>query len=423
MRLRLPAIALGLFTFLAAAASGAAPEPDPVGRVVNEVNAAPDMEAIISLLFRKPGQVGSIVMPAESAARLSPAWYAAREQRLRLIWPGAQAALCRFPQDPKRWVLVWHLAATQMFHAEAGLSREAQAALDAVSPNAERVARREEMDRLVAAALVAPDASAEFRSVIERDYDGLPFRGLQMALVKASSVKRLPENLEVHRGKLSELAAKYPEERTWTSVLSVTAILLRNGGASRERIIAEVEPFLAHPAEAMRNTAGSIITNARLVGTSPSFGFTALDGREIDLAKLRGKVVLLDFWATWCGPCRAELPNIKRVYAKYREQGFEVIGITNEKVTFAPNDAVELRERKIAAARQKLVDVVAEEGLPWPQSFDVLGIKNPISRQFGVTGIPLLVLIGRDGTVVSTNDRGDKLEPAVRSALGLPSAD
>jgi len=131
--------------------------------------------------------------------------------------------------------------------------------------------------------------------------------------------------------------------------------------------------------------------------------FTAVDGREVDFAKLRGKVVLVDFWATWCGPCIAELPNIKKVYAEYHAKGFEIVGISLD------------REQD----RQKLVDFCAKEQMPWPQHFDGKYWKNDIAVSYGITGIPAMFLLDQSGRLVATDARGPKLEADVKKFLGL----
>ena len=131
--------------------------------------------------------------------------------------------------------------------------------------------------------------------------------------------------------------------------------------------------------------------------------FTAIDGREVDLAKLRGKVVLLDFWATWCGPCIAQLPELKKVYAKFHEQGFEIIGIALD----------------AEADKQKLINFTAREKMSWPQYFDGKHWENEIARRFAIDSIPTTLLLDKTGKVAVTDPGGKKLEAEVQRLLGL----
>jgi thiol-disulfide isomerase/thioredoxin len=131
--------------------------------------------------------------------------------------------------------------------------------------------------------------------------------------------------------------------------------------------------------------------------------FTALDGREVDLQKLRGKVVLIDFWATWCGPCIAELPNVKQVYTEYHDKGFEIVSVSLD----AERD------------RQKFIDLVAEEGATWPQRFEGKGWKDALVAKYTISGIPAMFLLDQDGMLVSTNARGPKLGSEVKRLLKL----
>lgn len=126
-----------------------------------------------------------------------------------------------------------------------------------------------------------------------------------------------------------------------------------------------------------------------------------LDGRPVSLADYSGKVVLIDFWATWCGPCKAEIPNIFANYQKYHSSGFEVIAIS------------------LDSDLQDLQEFVTKENPPWVTLAD----KHPLNRmsmssKFGISGIPAFILVGADGKVIDTNCRGEKLGQRLAAALG-----
>ena len=130
---------------------------------------------------------------------------------------------------------------------------------------------------------------------------------------------------------------------------------------------------------------------------APDFSLTDIDGNPISLKEYRGKVVLLDFWATWCGPCIAEMPNVKKIYDTYKDMGFVVIGISLD------NNASEVR------------DFLKECELPWRQIFD--GQDGPLKKLFQIRGIPSLWLIDRQRKVISYKARGAALRKLVDEAV------
>jgi thiol-disulfide isomerase/thioredoxin len=134
-------------------------------------------------------------------------------------------------------------------------------------------------------------------------------------------------------------------------------------------------------------------------GETMTLKFTALDGRAVDLAAMTNKVVLVDFWATWCGPCRAELPNVKAAYDQHHAQGFEIIGVS------------------LDDDRAKLEAFVKEKAMPWPQHFDGKGWENELGQANGIASIPATFLIGKDGKVAATDLRGDALGLKVAELL------
>ena len=125
-------------------------------------------------------------------------------------------------------------------------------------------------------------------------------------------------------------------------------------------------------------------------------GVDLLTGQKVALKQFHGKVVLIDFWATWCPPCIAEIPNAKKVYDKYHKLGFEIISISLDR------------------DKEDCERFVKREKMNWHHIFDGGG---RLAARYGVRAIPSMYLVGKDGNVVSDNVRGRRLEPAVREAL------
>ncbi|MDE0483143.1 MAG: redoxin domain-containing protein [Candidatus Poribacteria bacterium] len=139
---------------------------------------------------------------------------------------------------------------------------------------------------------------------------------------------------------------------------------------------------------------------SELVGkVVPDFSETDLDGKPISLEQYRGKVVLLDFWAVWCGPCISEMPNVKRVYNTYKNQGFDIIGVSLD------TDEVRLR------------NYLKANDISWRQIFSGQKWNSPLAKYYHIRSIPAPWLIARDGTLISREARGVKLEQLVVEAL------
>jgi peroxiredoxin len=125
-----------------------------------------------------------------------------------------------------------------------------------------------------------------------------------------------------------------------------------------------------------------------------------LDGQPLELASYRGKIVLVDFWATWCGPCVGELPNVLAAYQKYHDQGFEIVGISLDK------------------DRAALTSFIKDRGMTWRQYFDGQGWQNKLAEAYGIQSIPATFLLDRDGKIVAKNLRGEALDAKLAELLG-----
>ncbi|MCC6371650.1 MAG: TlpA family protein disulfide reductase [Bacteroidia bacterium] len=132
---------------------------------------------------------------------------------------------------------------------------------------------------------------------------------------------------------------------------------------------------------------------------APEIMLPTPDGKDLALSSLRGKVVLIDFWASWCGPCRKEMPNVVKAYAKFKNKGFEIYGVSLDQ------------------EKDRWVEAIAKDGITWPQVSDLKQWGSEVVKLYSIQGIPFTVLIDKDGKILAKNLRGEELEAKLAEVL------
>ena len=161
-------------------------------------------------------------------------------------------------------------------------------------------------------------------------------------------------------------------------------------GRDADRIISSIQ----------QHEEGRKIRRALADGTKfPDFAEKDLQGNPLSVAKYKGKLVLVDFWATWCGPCVGELPSVIKAYNKHHADGFEIIGISLDMDV------------------QKLKSFLKTKEIPWAQYFDGKGWQNKLAAKYGIQSVPATFLLDGDGKIIGQDLRGEALEEALAKAL------
>lgn len=157
----------------------------------------------------------------------------------------------------------------------------------------------------------------------------------------------------------------------------------------------------SNPEYARTLTAQTKRLQSRIPGAiAPEITLPNVDGDMVKLSDLRGKYVLIDFWASWCGPCRMENPNVVRVYEKYKDKGFEILGVSLDR------------------SRQPWLNAIEKDGLGWHHVSDLKYFQTQAAMDYGVSAIPYTVLLDPEGKIVATRLRGASLEQKLSEIFG-----
>jgi thiol-disulfide isomerase/thioredoxin len=288
----------------------------------------------------------------------------------------AEAFLKRFPEDTHRWDAKVVALLTSMQLQQFG------------GKPVDTVAGLKDVEAISA----APDAAPETKS--EAAY-------LSVQLLAQTADTEKPETMAPLQKAVTAFLDAYPESKRAQEIAGMQMSLLSLGNPPNADAI--LKKLSASKNEAIAAMAKSEIEKkekmANLKTKPMDLTFTATDGKEFDIAKLRGKVVLIDFWASWCGPCIGEMPNVVATYKKLHGKGFEIVGISLDK------------EKEAMEAALKA------QGMTWTQYFDGQGWQNKISTSFGIDSIPAAWLLDKKGMLRETDLRGEALGTSVEKLL------
>ena len=215
----------------------------------------------------------------------------------------------------------------------------------------------------------------------------LRMQQLQRSMATKKDAK-MADNLEALEKAARELQKEFPKRPEVQALLLSTAEgWLGQNDVEKSRKLAK-EVAAAESTPDIQEAASGLLKKVERLNKPLDLKFKAVDGRDVDVQGMKGKVVLVDFWATWCGPCMKELPNVKAAYEKLHGKGFEIVGISFDQ------------------DQDKLTSVVEREKMVWPQHFESGG-QNKFGQEFGISGIPTMWLVDKKGNLRDLNARDD----------------
>ena len=252
------------------------------------------------------------------------------------------------------------------------------------------------------------DVSGSEHSILFKELSGMvnEINSLQATIQQAQGSNNGPAALQAYnkqQDNLKKIRALILDNSSSLAVLGGLDFINKDTDFDVYKKVAESLTESLPNSEYTKNLNKMVKDMSRLaVGSyAPEINLKDPDGNAIALSSLRGKLVLIDFWASWCRPCRAENPNVVRMYNQYKNKGFEIYSVSLDK------------------SKPQWEAAIEKDGLVWPSHVSDLGYWNSsVVPLYNVKGIPLTYLIGKDGKIIAKNLRGPSLEAKLKEVLG-----
>ncbi len=357
---------VAVLRFGAPTVTPAAPSPtaSPAASAAVTATPAPDYAAAVAELKTPDALFGYIdkhatiedVQPDDSVPREEQIAQVRKmvDDKIALLRPAIDAFLKQYPQDPRRW----DVQLQRVFFLK----------------DAENISNDEYTTTLKTVA-TAPDASANARHHARAVL-------LQNRLEEINPIEGLTPALEKE---MATYEKDFPDDESGKDLVELRVRLVR--ATAPDKVGSTLEALTKSPNKSTASAADAQLT---LLTKPIDWKFdSATDGKAVDLSKLRGKVVLLDFWATWCAPCMAKIPEIVTLSKKYQDKGFQVIGVSFDQ------------------DKSALLKIVKAKDMDWPEYFDGKGPEGETTSRFGVDAIPAAWLVDRQGLLHQVDREAD----------------